>query len=264
MAATARWSVAAVNLVLLFDDDFGDEKKLQASAAGQTVDVELTGRRFTHLREVHRAAAGRELTVGRFGGKVGRATVGAIDGERAVLRVTLDRAPPRKLPLTLLLALPRPKTLRRVLQLAATIGVARLVLVNSWRVEKSYWRSPALDADAIREQIVLGLEQGRDTVAPLVETRRLLVPFARDELDALAAGTRRLLAHPDAAAECPRGVGSAGAAAPGAVTLALGPEGGLVERELDLFSRHGFELVTLGERPLRVEQAIAAAIGRLF
>jgi RsmE family RNA methyltransferase len=195
--------------------------------------------------------------VGRLGGRIGRAIVESIDEERASLSVTLDAEPPCKLPLTLLLALPRPKTLRRVLQTLATIGVARLILINAWRVEKSFWKSPQLDAAAIREQLVLGLEQGRDTVLPRVETRRLLVPFARDELDELTQGSRRLLAHPGATTPCPRGVD-------GAVTLALGPEGGFIERELELFAKHGFEAVSLGPRPLRVEQAVPAAVGRLY
>jgi len=251
-----------MNLLLLQEDDFATAADRSACDAGRSVAVEIRGDRVPHLRDVHGARIGRVLKVGRLGGRIGRGVVVAIDATSARLEVVLDADPPAKLPFTLLLALPRPKTLRRVVQSAATLGIARLVLMNSWRVEKSYWKSPALGADALREQLVLGLEQGRDTVPPVVETKRLLVPFARDELDALAAGTRKLLAHPDAATPCPRGLlGPDVTRAP--VTLALGPEGGFIERELALFERHGFELVSLGVRPLRVEQAVAAFVGRL-
>jgi RsmE family RNA methyltransferase len=234
-----------VNLLLLQDDDFVD--------AGRVV---LRGRRAAHVHRVHRAQCGRTLIVGRFGGALGRGRVTRSEPEEVELEVVLDRPPPPRLPLTLLIALPRPKTLRRVLQAAATLGVARLVLVNSWRVEKSFWKSPALTPAALRRELCLGLEQGRDTIAPLVETRRLLRPFCERELDALSDGSRRLVAHSDAAAACPRAVA-------GAITLLLGPEGGFIERELELFARHGFEAVSLGPRPLRVEQALPALVARL-
>jgi RsmE family RNA methyltransferase len=234
-----------VNLVLFDDEDF--------VAADRVV---LRGRRGAHVREVHRAVPGRELVVGRLRGAVGRGVVLRLEGDELELAVRLDRAPPQKLPLTVVLALPRPKTLRRALQAVATLGVARLHLVNSWRVEKSFWKSRALAPAAIERELRLGLEQGRDTVPPEVAIHRLLKPFCDRALDEIASGSRRLVAHPGAAAPCPHSVA-------GAVTLALGPEGGFIERELDLFARHGFEAVSLGPRPLRVEQALPALVARL-
>jgi RsmE family RNA methyltransferase len=236
-----------VNLLLLFDDDFVAPRRAR-----------LHGRRLDHVREVHRAVVGRTLAVGRLGGGVGHATVARLDEDALELELEDDlaTAPPPKLPLTVVLALPRPKTLRRVLQATATLGVARLLLVNGWRVEKSFWKSPALAPAAILRELCLGLEQGRDTVLPRVETRRLLKPFCDRELDDVAAGSLRLVADPGATTPCPRAVA-------GATTLLLGPEGGFIARELDLFARHGFEAVTLGPRPLRVEQALPALVARL-
>ncbi len=237
-----------MNLVLLEEADFVD-----SIAAGV---VELRGRRLTHLRTVHRALVGRTLRVGRINGKVGHGVVESIDDEVARLRVTLDEPPPPKLELTLLLALPRPKTLRRVLQMAATLGLPHLVLMNSWRVDKSYWKSPALAPAALQEQLRLGLEQGGDTLLPRVDLERLLVPFTKERLDTLTLTHTRLIAHPTATQPCPRHV-------EGPITLALGPEGGFLAEEVDLFVRHGFTPVSLGPRLLRVEQAVPALIGRL-
>jgi RsmE family RNA methyltransferase len=234
-----------VNLVLLDDGDFVAPDR-----------VLLRGRRGAHVRAVHRAKVGRELVVGRWRGAIGRGRVTRVEGDEVELTVTLDGAPPPKLPMTVLLALPRPKTLRRALQAVATLGVARLFLVNSWRVEKSFWKSKSLAPAAIERELRLGLEQGRDTLPLQVETRRLLKPFCDRELDEVAAGSLRLVAHPGAATPCPHAVA-------GAVTLLLGPEGGFIERELDLFTRHGFQAVSLGPRPLRVEQALPALVARL-
>ncbi|MCC6767346.1 MAG: 16S rRNA (uracil(1498)-N(3))-methyltransferase [Deltaproteobacteria bacterium] len=213
-------------------------------------------RRVAHVQAVHRAAVGTVLRVGVLGGRLGAATVARLDDAGLELAVTLDRDPPPPLPLALVLGLPRPKVVRRVLQAAATLGVKRLCLVAAWRVEKSYWESPLLAADAVQAELVLGLEQAGDTILPTVTLHRRFKPFVEDELPALAAGTRGLVAHPPAAASCPRDP-----AAP--VTLAIGPEGGFTDYEIGALARQGFEPVSLGPRVLRVEQAIPALVGRL-
>jgi hypothetical protein len=86
-----------------------------------------------------------------------------------------------------------------VLQGIAAIGVKRCVLLNTWRVEKSFWGSPLLRPEAVREQLVLGLEQGCDTLLPSVALRPRFKPFVEDELPAMIAGTRAFVAHPAAA-----------------------------------------------------------------
>ena len=235
-----------VNLLLLDDADF--------VAADR---VRITGRRLRHVREVHRAAVGDVLRVGRIDGPVGTGLVEALDETALVLAVTLDADPPAPAPVRLLLALPRPKALRRVLQGAAAFGVKDIVLLNSWRVEKSFWESPALAESALREQLLLGLEQGGDTRLPRVELRRRFKPFAEDELPALLAASQGLVAHPPAAEPCPRAVA-------GHVTLAIGPEGGFIPYEVEALQRAGCRPVSLGPRPLRVEQAVPALLGRIL
>jgi 16S rRNA (uracil1498-N3)-methyltransferase len=234
-----------VNLILLLDEDF--------TGPGQ---VRLAGRRLKHVLEVHRAAVGDELTVGLLGGAVGKGRVTALD-EALCMEVVLEQAPPPKAPLTLVLALPRPKVLNRVLAAATSLGAARIYLVNAWKVEKSYWKSPRLAEENLLLQRVLGLEQARDTVLPELHLRRLLRPFAEEELPGLLPGTLPLLAHPGAPEPCPRAPG-------GPVTLVIGPEGGFIPAEVEMLARSGCRPVHLGPRILRVETAVAALMGRLF
>ncbi len=234
-----------MNLVLLREEDF--------TAPGR---VRIQGRRLRHVLEVHRAGVGDELVVGLLGGAVGRGRVTSLEGGLH-LDVTLDRPPPPKLPLTLVLALPRPKVLNRTLAAATSLGAARIFLVNAWKVEKSYWKSPRLSEENLLEQRILGLEQARDTVLPELHLRRLLRPFAEDELPGILQGTLPILAHPGVPEPCPRAPG-------GPVTLVIGPEGGFIPAEVDLLARSGCRPVNLGERILRVETAVAALTGRLF
>ena len=235
-----------MNLLLLEDADF--------VAANRAV---LQGRRLKHLHEVHRAEVGDTLRVGRVGGLMGSGTLLALGAEHAELQVELDQPPPAKLPLTLLLALPRPKMLKRVLQTVATMGVPRLVLLNSYRVEKSFWQTPFLEPDAIREQLILGLEQARDTVLPEVTIEKRFKPFVEDRLPAISADTLGLVGHPGDFPACPRAVEQP-------VTLAIGPEGGWVAYEVEKLAEAGLQPVQLGERILRVETAVSALLARLF
>ena len=235
-----------MNLLLLEDGDFIAEDR-----------VRLSGRRLKHMLEVQQVAPGDSLRVGRLNGLMGSGQVLQLDTEQAELSISLDQAPPAKLPLTLLLALPRPKMLKRVLQTVSSMGVQRLILLNSYRVEKSFWQTPYLTPEAIREQLILGLEQARDTVLPEVIIEKRFKPFVEDRLPALAAGTLGLVGHPGDYPSCPRAVEQP-------VTLAIGPEGGWIPYEVEKLAEAGLQPVQLGERILRVETAVTALLARLF
>ena len=235
-----------MNLLLLEEADFIAPDR-----------VVLRDRRLTHMQEVHRCEVGDSMRVGRIGGLMGAAQVLRLEPGEAELQVSLDQPPPAKLPLTLILALPRPKMLRRVFQTVATMGVPKVVLVNSYRVEKSFWQTPFLEPEAIREQLILGLEQARDSVLPEIVIEKRFKPFVEDRLPTIVEGTLGLVGHPGNHPPCPRGLTEP-------VTLAIGPEGGWIPYEIDLLGKAGLQPVQLGERILRVETAVTALLARLF
>ncbi|QIB66430.1 16S rRNA (uracil(1498)-N(3))-methyltransferase [Kineobactrum salinum] len=217
----------------------------------------LTGRRLQHLRQVLGSAPGDVIQVGQIDGRIGRGQILAIDQQRAELAITLDREPPPKLPATLLLGLPRPKMLRRILRSAAEFGVSSIHLLNSYRVEKSYWQTPVLTPAMIRDYLLQGLEQARDTVLPPVYLQRRFKPFVEDQLPALIAGREALLAHPG---EAPL----AALSGSGEYLLVIGPEGGFIPYEVDKLLAAGCRQVSLGPRILRVENAVSSLLGRLL
>lgn len=236
-----------MNVLLLHREDFIDEQHAR-----------ITGRRLKHIQQIHRAEDGESLRAGILNGALGTARLLSIQTDHADLIFTPHSEAPRALPLTLILALPRPKMLRRILQGATAQGVKRLYLINSYRVEKSFWQTPFLKPEAVREQLLLGLEQAVDTVLPQLEMRTRFKPFVEDELPAIAAGTRALLAHPGDHPPCPVALAQPS-------TLAIGPEGGWIPYEVELLRQAaGFEVVSMGARILRVETAVTALLARLY
>lgn len=234
-----------MNLLLLEESDFVSPHR-----------VRLNGRRLQHMQEVHRAAPGDSLRVGLIGGLMGEGQLLSLGADHAELEVKLTLAAPPKLQLTLLLAMPRPKMFRRILQHCASLGVAEIILLNSYRVEKSFWQTPFLQPEVVRENLLLGLEQARDTVLPSVRVEKRFKPFVEDHLPALVGNSLGLVAHPGNYPPCPRAVS-------GPITLAIGPEGGWLPYEVDKLVDAGLQPVQLGERILRVETAVTALIGRL-
>lgn len=235
-----------MNLALLQPSDFVDEHTAR-----------LTGRRRDHLAQVLKAAEGETLTVGLVNGPIGSGQILTLTPSEAIVRVHLDRTSPPPLPLSLVLAMPRPKMLRRVLQTVAAQGVKDLWLINAYKVEKSFWQSPWLQEESLTEQLTLGLEQAVDTAMPRVNIRKRFKPFVEDELPALLAERPGLVAHPGTTAPCPVHINRP-------ATLCIGPEGGFIPYEVDKLIEAGCTAVHLGRRILRVETAVPALVSRLY
>ena len=226
----------------------------EVDAGGNAV---LTERRAEHVATVLGKTSGDALTVGLVGGKLGTASVVASTKAELVLRdCRFEREPPKKRPITVVLALPRPPVFRRVLQHLTALGVEGVVLLHTKRVEKSYWMSPALEPEAIDAQLRLGLEQAVDTVPPVVERARGFKAFALERLPKLADGATVVLAHPGEHPGCPADI-------PGRIVLLVGPEGGFIPYEVERLRDAGAQCVSLGPRILRVETAVVALLGRL-
>jgi RsmE family RNA methyltransferase len=247
---------ASVNLLLV------DPGELDGDAT-----CTLRDRRALHLRTVLGAGVGARVRAGVIGGGTGTAELVEDNGTAITLRLTLTDPAPAPLPVELVLAIPRPKVLTRVVEAAAAFGVLRIELTNAWRVDKSYLDSPRLSPDALALAARLGAEQGATTHLPAIAIHRRLMAL----LDARWTGgwsdtsVMKLIAHPGAP---PIETALAGpdpdrSIPPAPLVLAIGPEGGWIAREVDTFVARGFFPVSLGAPILRVETAVAAALGQL-
>jgi 16S rRNA (uracil1498-N3)-methyltransferase len=156
-----------------------------------------------------------------------------------------------------LLAVPRPKILRRLWAQLAALGVGQVMLTNAEKVERDYFDSHVMHAEGYRPLLIEGLQQARDTRLPIVSIHKRLTVLVEDELDLLFPAGRRLVAHPGSG----RSVASALAGyTDGRVLVAIGPEGGWNNFELGLLHRHGFVEADLGPRTLATTTACIAVL----
>lgn len=225
-------------------------------AEAHSLRLDASDPRYQHIVGVLGSQCGDSLRVGQLNGNMGRAEITTLDSRAINLQLDLNQAPPAKLPLTVLLALPRPKMLRRILRSLSELGVAEIILINSAKVEKSFWSSPVLEAAALEQYLIEGLQQSRDTVIPKISLQRLFKPFVEDQLPSLLSDRQGLVAHP--------GLGQACSATQQDSILAIGPEGGFTSYEVEKLLATGFTGIHLGERILRVETAVVSLTAQLF
>ncbi len=238
-----------MNLILFHENDI-------LTREGECVKIRFAGRRYQHIRDILSVSVGDELCVGLKNGRIGVGKIVVMDEKNVELDVRLTKSPPPKLFLTVVMALPRPIVLKRLISAVASMGVPRIILFQSHRVEKSFWRSPVLSTENLEEACELGLEQARDTVMPRIELVPRFKILMTEILPKEIEGTLPLVAHPATGALIQPSRDKP-------TTLIMGPEGGFVQSEVENFRALGCQFFDLGERILRVETAVVAAIAKL-
>lgn len=220
--------------------------------------VTLRDFRAAHILGVLHSEPGDILKTGEIDGLVGTSEVVAVGDGCVTLRPTHEE---RGLEpwFDLILAPPRPRSLKRLLPQLASLGAGRIVLVGAQKVEKDFWGATLLKEENSRPLLVDGLMQAGTAVLPQILARRRLRDFMCDELPSLMPSPNRIIAHPHGA-KPGRPVWADGASR---LTLAVGPEGGWTDRELELFEQNGFVRYSLGGRILRTDTALVALIARL-
>lgn len=222
--------------------------------------VRVTGARASHLKKVLGVMPGRDVRVGIVDGCAGLGTVTGVDPEAVTLKCAFAVEPPPVPAIDVLLAVPRPKVLRRLWPQLAALGVRRIMLSNAERVERHYFDTHMLDVQAYRPLLIEGLQQARDTRLPQVTVHRRFKVLVEDDLDGMCGEGLRLVAHP--------GVATSPATAMqehrgGRVLVAIGPEGGWNTFELNLLASRGFSPIGLGSRSLRTDTASIAILAVL-
>ena len=234
-----------MNLILINPDDVKDDR------------IILTGRRGNHIRKVLRAKINDTVKIGAINGNMGTGLITEMAGDKITLRLSLDTPPPPRPLIDLILALPRPIMLKRILVQAVTMGVNHIYLINANRVEKSFFSASLLKDGEWQNYLLQGLEQAVDTRLPGLTIHNRFRPFVEDVLPGCLTGIKhRFVAHP---------AGNSlhlDSLETGRVALAIGPEGGWVDFEIEKFAQAGFKTMSLGPRIMRVDTAVPALMAQ--
>ena len=239
-------ALSHVNLILLDDYD-----RIDASC------VTLADARAAHLLNVLRATPGQMVRIGMLDGPLGTGTVESAGNGHVTLRCLFETDAPPCPRVDVLLALPRPKVMRRLWAQLAALGVGQIILTNAERVERHYFDTHVITEASYRPLLIEGLQQARDTRLPAVSVHRQFRILVEDHLDGLFSRGTRLVADPSGTASIESALA---ARRDQRVLLAIGPEGGWNSFELSLLAAHGFTLVGLGPRTLRVDTACTALL----
>ncbi|MCS6770448.1 MAG: 16S rRNA (uracil(1498)-N(3))-methyltransferase [Kiritimatiellae bacterium] len=235
-----------MNLILLRAEDVDECRRAR-----------IGGPAARHVREVLRAKVGDTLRIGLQDGPIGIGRITELRNSEIIIECEFQPEAPRRPPVSLLIALPRPKAMKRLWPQVAALGVDRIFVTNAARVDRNYFDTHVLEPAFFTPLLIEGLQQAQDTRIPIVEIHRRLKPLIEDRLAAWPTPGSRILLHPPAPTPLLR------APARRPALIAIGPEGGWTPYEVDLFVRHGFLAASLGKRTLRTDTASIAALSIL-
>ena len=235
-----------MNLILLEPNEVSDQGE-----------VSLSGTRAEHLLKVLKVQTGQNVRIGILDGPCGIGTVAAVSNGAVELRCAVETVVSPRPRVDILLALPRPKVMRRLWAQLAALGVGQIIITNAERVERNYFDTHVLSPACYHPLLVEGLQQAKDTRVPKVSIHRQFKVLVEDELDTLFRSGLRLVANPSAAEPVAPVVRES---VEERILLAVGPEGGWNSFETDLLAAHGFRPVGMGPRTLRADTACVALL----
>jgi 16S rRNA (uracil1498-N3)-methyltransferase len=220
----------------------------------------ISNDRFIHIKKILKSEVDDFVEVGLLNGPAGTAKIIAISEAEILLEICELRTKQKTKPkVDIICALPRPQTLKKVLNTCATMGIDNLYLIRSEKVEKSYFHSPLLKEENYTKYLIEGLSQGKRTDQPKVSIHNRFKVFFEKDFEAIRKNSICLLAHPDTN----NYLNKISLDKQNNIALAIGPEGGWNEFETTLMEEKGFIKFRLSESILRVENAVTAALSQV-
>ena len=220
----------------------------------------LCDERADHIISVLKLSCGDKVRVNCINGLKGSATIFSINGRKVHLKCELKKESNRST-IDLIIAMPRPKVMKRLWAQIAAIGVNRVFIINSQRVEQSYFDSHVLKFDNYHRLLIEGLSQSGESHIPEVKIYNKFNSLFDDITYINYSNHLKLLANPFAKftiydkSKIIKEFGK--------ILIAIGPEGGWVQSEMASFTKNKFEQVTLGKRVLRSDTAVIGLLNLL-
>lgn len=236
-----------MNIIILTEKDLVKDQTYKISDS-----------RADHIRNILKSDLGDFIQVGILNGPIGEAIISELSSDYVTLEIReLSPIPVKDPQIDIICAIPRPQTLKKVLASCATMGVNHIYLIRSEKVEKSYFHSPLLNEEKYSKYIMEGLSQGKRTKAPTISIHKRFKQFF--DSDFKVNNSLCLLAHPDETNYLSNSI----ITSEKKIVVAIGPEGGWNEYEINYMIDKGFTKFKLSRNILRVENAITASLAQL-
>lgn len=246
------WSGKLMNSLLLLPEEFVDN-----------TEAVLRAERALHAINTHALKPGLRVRACVLG--KGRGEIDVLNVSPSEVRVSYRQllvALPRT-PVDVIVAVPRPQTVKKVLQFAAMTGLRSVHFVRSERVEKSYMDAGIWQPQMIARELYLGIEQSYDSQLPQIQLHSLFKPFVEDFLPALLKEERTSLLVAETQHDLRQPLKALMQGEANRFVVALGPEAGWNSFEISKFLAASAALVDLGPRILRVEIALGMLVGQI-
>jgi 16S rRNA (uracil1498-N3)-methyltransferase len=210
----------------------------------------LTGDHADHLVRVLRARVGQEFDIAT-GSTVRRGRIVTIEDGRVEFELG-DEVPAVAIPnITLLLAIFKFDRMEWAIEKCTELGVSRIVPVIARRTDAHLASAAAKRAERWRRIALQSSEQSRRAAPPEIADA-----MKHPAATSLPGQLRIVLAESEKQTSLRDVLDSAD----GEILLAIGPEGGWAEDELQLFQKAGWTCASLGSTILRAETAAIAAV----
>jgi 16S rRNA (uracil1498-N3)-methyltransferase len=214
----------------------------------------LIGTHAQHLARVLRARIGQEFDIATPAG-VRRGTIQNITDERVEFELGESVGHADQQEITLLLAIFKFDRMEWAIEKCTELGVTKILPVVARRTDSHLASAAERRVERWKRIVTQAAEQSRRAQPPDIALPMKL----KDALSADATGAaslRIVLAESEEQLTLVDAVGSTSAEA---LTLAVGPEGGWTDEELNIFRDAGWLSASLGQTILRAETAAIAA-----
>ncbi len=241
--------------LILFDNN---EILCRGENSPAEITLNIADQRAVHILKILKGTNGSQFDAGIINSKRGKAIIESISEEAIHLSFTPEVDPVGLFPLTLLLGLSRPPTVKKVLKEATALGVGRFILCGTENSERSYRDSSALKPEKIREVLLEGIQQAVCTMLPETTMEHSL-KYAIESVTPAQPGTLLIaLDNYEATISLTEYWQSRRTEGTTETILAVGSERGWTDKERTRLRDAGFTLCSLGPRVLRTETASIA------
>ena len=234
-----------MNLLLLDETEFMESNRYR-----------LGYQKSKHLLEIKKAKLEDKIKCGRINLDLGIFIIEKLEEDNIIGNYIKLQEKDRRSPgLDLYIAYQRPQTMKKILFIAGMLEIKKITVFPITKSEKSYESSSLWQNERWKDEVILGMEQGKniyptdlDRLSHKSKIKNFLLEGIVIILDASGESLKKVFSSIQSQR---------------VVHIIIGPEGGFTIDDLSYFKQFGGIVVSLGKIPLRTEYALTTFVAQL-